>query len=316
MNLLVLRGGALGDFIVTMPALAALRARWPDANIELVGNAVAAQLAVNRGILSRAHSQHESRWSALYADAPLPNTLTSWLARFEAVVSYWPDPDGTLARHFPLRAGQRFLSAPAMPTRGPAAAHYCAALEPLGIGSYEYVYRVAPLAAEQRREGSLELLDVGRGLPTPPYSPIAVHPGSGSQRKNWPEERWIELIGRLNGPILIIVGEAEAARWTNARFQSDPLAQRIRDGTLEIAANLPLEALISRLAECRLFLGHDSGVSHLAAACGIPSILLFGPTDPAIWAPPAADVRVLQRGPNLSAITIDEVEAAIEAIHR
>ena len=73
----------------------------------------------------------------------------------------------------------------------------------------------------------------------------------------------------------------------------------------------PLETLVTHFASCRLFLGHDSGISHLAAACGVPSILLFGPTDPAMWAPPSPRVRVLRRGATLDAISFAEVQEAV-----
>src|ERR1044071_6481045 len=116
-NILVLRGGALGDFIVTLPALALLRQRWPDARIELVGNATAAQLARERELIDVVHSQHEARWSCLFGDASarLPSEFAAWLATFDLVLNYWPDPDGELRRRFPSRSGQVFLGAPAMP---------------------------------------------------------------------------------------------------------------------------------------------------------------------------------------------------------
>ena len=82
-KILVLRGGALGDFIVTLPALARLRQRWPAARIELAGNATAAELARSRGMLDTVHSQHEARWGALFNDAPLPAPFSSWLASFD-----------------------------------------------------------------------------------------------------------------------------------------------------------------------------------------------------------------------------------------
>jgi len=63
--------------------------------------------------------------------------------------------------------------------------------------------------------------------------------------------------------------------------------------------------------ECRLFLGHDSGISHLAAACGVPCVLLFGPTDPATWAPPGPHVHVVRRDPDLTSITVADVLAAL-----
>ena len=60
-----------------------------------------------------------------------------------------------------------------------------------------------------------------------------------------------------------------------------------------VARHLALPHLAAILARCRLFVGHDSGISHLAAAVGAPSLLLFGPTDPAVWAPANPQVRVL-----------------------
>jgi ADP-heptose:LPS heptosyltransferase len=60
-----------------------------------------------------------------------------------------------------------------------------------------------------------------------------------------------------------------------------------------------------------LYLGHDSGVTHLAAAASrdLPVIALFGPTDPKVWAPPREGVQVMRRSAFVSDITIDEVHA-------
>ena len=294
MRILVLRGGALGDFLVTLPALGLLRARWPGARIELVGHARAAGLGVSGGCLDAVHSQHEARWSALFsaAAAELPPALHVWLAEFDLIVNYWPDPDGTLARRFPLRAGQQFLSAPAAPLLAPAARHFCEPLKTLGLSTTDFRSRlrlpagnnVGPSAADHRR-------------------PVAIHPGSGAPRKNWPRGRWTELMARLAEPILLVLGEAEMERWN-----APPSA----DGRhVKVARNLPLPELAAALARCRLFLGHDSGVSHLAAAVGTPCVLLFGPTDPAMWAPPGDHVSVLRRGPDLNTLGVDEVLDAL-----
>jgi ADP-heptose:LPS heptosyltransferase len=281
-KILVLRGGALGDFIVTLPAIAALRERWPAAEIHLAGHATAAQLAVQRGLIDRVHSQHEAKWAALYAEAPLPHEFAHWLDGFDLVVNFWPDPEGTLVRHFKtvLRSHQTLVSASAMPSRAPAAAHYLAALEPRGIMAEQLWH---PLAPNIR----------------PDHAPIAIHPGSGSRTKNWPADRWRALIAELPRRVVLITGPAESAEW------------KIESPNVRLLANAPLEALVAELSACRLFLGHDSGVSHLAAACGVPSILLFGPTDPAMWAPPAPHVTVLRRGNDLNAITVADVLAAV-----
>ncbi|WP_414663113.1 glycosyltransferase family 9 protein [Horticoccus sp. 23ND18S-11] len=288
-RILVLRGGALGDFIVTLPALALLRQRWPDAQIELAGNATAAQLARVRGLLDGVHSQHEARWAALYGPDDLPAAFAAWLAEFDLVVNYWPDPDRTLARHFPRRTGQTFLSASALPAQSPAAAHYCEPLRALGLATRDSFFRLAPLAAES--------------ISTPPTlaDTLVVHPGSGSPRKNWPIARWQALLACLPAPVAIVLGEAEMETWSDATVGQQATTWR----------NLPLETLVARFAACRLFIGHDSGISHLAAAAGAKCVLLFGPTDPACWAPPTPEVEVLHSTAGLMALTRETVQQAV-----
>jgi heptosyltransferase III len=293
-KILVLRGGALGDFIVTLPTLAVLRRRWPDSHVELVGNATAAELGRREGLIDAVHSQHEARWNGLYGTGALPPELARWLAEFDLVVSYWPDPEGEIHARFPLRPGQVFLSGAALPTQAPAAAHYGEALRALGL----------PLATE---DCFYRLRRIVSPDPSAGRAGIAIHPGSGSPRKNWPMARWRSLCQWLReesgAEILVIAGEAESAAKSSAE-----LADFGR-----MANGLPLAELATRLAECRLFLGHDSGVSHLAAACGVPCVLLFGPTDPAMWAPPAPHVRVLWAGAEVDSISLADVRTAVTA---
>jgi ADP-heptose:LPS heptosyltransferase len=285
-RILVLRGGALGDFIVTLPALALLRARWPRARIELAGNATAAALARDRGLIDVVHSQHEARWSRLFSADPLPADFAGWLAGFDLVLNYWPDPERELGRRFPLRSGQTFLTTSALPSAGPASAHYSAPLRALGPGSGAAWYPLTGDTAPAGRDG-----------------PVTIHPGSGSPRKNWPDERWRALLKELPGPVAMILGEAEVERWT----------PWVADNRVEVLAGRPLAELVAHLGRCRLFLGHDSGISHLAAASGAPCVLLFGPTDPAIWAPPAPRVWVVRRGTDLSALSLADVRQAVDA---
>ena len=310
MKILVLRGGALGDFLVTLPALGLLRARWPQARIELVGHARAAELALPGGTLDAVHSQHEARWATLYGREPLPAGLHAWLAAFDLVVNFWPDPDGALAAHFPVRTGQKWVTASALPAVSPAARHYCEVLRPLGLATTDYGARLS-VGKLEIRNAKFETTFADTGAPEPEtqnakprtQNPdcVAIHPGSGSPSKNWPVERWVELAGRLRSrvPLLIVGGEADTAA----------VAALADFG--EVALNLPLPELAGRLAACQQFLGHDSGVSHLAAAVGTPCVLLFGPTDPVMWAPPGEHVQIVRRGPEPSAIPVDAVWAAV-----
>src|SRR5262249_5406296 len=102
---------------------------------------------------------------------------------------------------------------------------------------------------------------------------VAIHPFSGSSRKNWPLERFRELASRLETPV----------RWIAGPEEELPDATRFDD----------LGELPQGLAGARLYIGNDSGITHLAAAAGVPVVALFGPTDPRVWSP-RGNVRVIE----------------------
>ena len=126
---------------------------------------------------------------------------------------------------------------------------------------------------------------------------IILHPGSGSKKKVWPLERFLSLAktlqDRFNSRIHIVLGPAEGSE-TERVFEGmapHPLIQ---------VKGLSLLQLASVIEGCRLFIGNDSGVSHLASALGIPTIALFGPTDPKVWSPRGERVRWFKKNPLLS----------------
>ena len=132
---------------------------------------------------------------------------------------------------------------------------------------------------------------------------LALHPGSGSPRKNWPADRFAALARDLarGAPWLLVHGPADAG----------PAAVlRSVEGAVE-AAHLPLRVLARVLSAAGVHVGNDSGASHLAAAAGAPTLALFGPTDPALWAPVGRRVRVLRGdGGRLEGLAVPEVAAA------
>ncbi len=126
---------------------------------------------------------------------------------------------------------------------------------------------------------------------------VALAPGSGSPSKNWPLSSWTSLSKELVGhgrPVAWIVGPAECDMQVPAGIAS--------------WRSLPLPALAGRLARAALYIGNDSGVSHLAAAAGCPCLVLFGRTDPDVWAPRGARVKRGQGG-SLRAISVEDVLA-------
>ena len=103
-----------------------------------------------------------------------------------------------------------------------------------------------------------------------------VHPFSGSASKNWPLERFRSVAAALESAGVPV-------RWTAGPGEELPAAVRFDD----------LGRLAQWLARARVFIGNDSGIAHLAAACGVPVLALFGPSDPRVWAPRGECVCVL-----------------------
>ena len=132
----------------------------------------------------------------------------------------------------------------------------------------------------------------GIGIPTiecerrPRGDFAVIHPFSGSPRKNWPLERFREVAARLGLPVRWCAGPEEAID-DAVRFEN-------------------LYELACSLASARVYIGNDSGITHLAAAVGTPVVAIFGPTDPGVWAPRGERVSVLS-GDRLEEITADEV---------
>ncbi|HKB89917.1 MAG TPA: glycosyltransferase family 9 protein [Opitutaceae bacterium] len=313
MRILVLRGGAIGDFIVTLPALGLLRRQWPSAHIACIGNPRAAELALGRYYLDAVYSQHDAKWAALYGDTALSAPLQEFFGSFDLVINYWPDPDNTLAHHMtqlgfgpPRTASKIFLSISALATKAPAARHYAEPLSQLGLIADDFVAKLYLKNDDIASADSILAKIAVRGRPL-----VAFHPGSGSVRKNWPVERWEQLIRQMHAStsthLLLIGGEADAAV---LRTLSDTLT----DSPFSVLDNLPLPSLAAVLQRCHLFIGHDSGISHIASAVGTRSLLMFGPTDSAIWAPRGAAVTVIQRGSTLEAIDVDDVLCTAKAV--
>jgi len=285
-RILVIRGGAIGDFILTLPALKALRDAHPHANIEILGYKHIAVLAENRFYAQAVRSIEYGPLSTFFGkDAELPSELATYFANFDLIVSYLYDPDGIFESNLRRCGVELLVRGPAKIDKGEHAARQLARpMQELGLAVTDLAAKVYP-STEDRQRGQEFLRDLPRPL-------VVFHPGSGSKRKNWPLENWIDVGNRLlglddfQGSLIIVSGEADEDR--TRRLRAIWKNERVR-----FARNIPLPELAA-LFETAIFVGHDSGISQLAAAAGANCILLFGPTNPEIWAPKNEKVQVIQ----------------------
>jgi heptosyltransferase III len=304
-RILVIRGGAIGDFILTLPGLRTLRQACPHAHIDILGYRHIAALAENRFYAQAVRSIEYGPLSGFFAkNSELPAELADYFASFDLIISYLYDPDCIFKNNLRRCGVEHLLCGPAkiVKTGGHAARQLARPIEELGIRVVDLTEKI--FLSEEDRQFGREFLQ------TPSRPIIAIHPGSGSKEKTWPLQNWIDLFSTEHSHIkkryslIVVSGEADKAQTTR-------LEHTWKDQEVRFAKNLPLPHLAAVL-EHSLFVGHDSGISHLAAAADANCILLFGPTDPNFWAPRNENVEVL-RAPTgrVNDLEIAVVQAAL-----
>ena len=294
-RVLVIRGGAIGDFILTLPAIRLLRENLAACHLEVLGYPGIADLALTAGLADAVRSLGHREMAPLFAPgAPVSDDVAAYLRSFNLVVSYLFDPDGHFRGNLERLGVKTLIECPhrIQPGQGPAAAQLARPLERLALFLDDPAPRFPDLTA------SLDPDSDSAALP----ADFLLHPGSGSSTKTWPLDRWTQVLETLSARtpnrqplrLILITGEAEQER---GLLDATP---RLATSSLVLTPwhQIPLTALVPLLQQQARqgarFLGHDSGISHLAAACGLPCTLLFAPTDPALWAPQNPGVQVIQ----------------------
>ncbi len=260
MRRLLIRPGAIGDCILSLPALESLRASYLEVwvaaqNVPLIRFADRVRAISATGL----------DWLGL-PDREPPLPVLNALRSFDSIVS-WYGANRPEFRAAVAQLGLPFQFLPALPGEGTMhAADY-------------YLEQVA--AAPEPAVPRLDCPRWDGGF-------AVIHPFSGSAKKNWPLEKYGELAERLRPrmPVKWCAGPAEP-------FEG---AVRIEN----------LYELACWLAGARVYIGNDSGITHLAAAAGAPVVAVFVRTDPAVWAPRGERVRIVTSG------ELEDVLAAVE----
>jgi hypothetical protein len=251
---LVIRPGAIGDLILSLPAVESLRSQYLEVwvrtpNVPLVRFA------------DRVRSIDSTGLDLLGVAAP-PAALLDELRGFDSIVS-WYGANRPEFRGLTQSLGLPCVFLPALPPDD-ATVH----------ATDFYLGQVREWCEIQGDAIPRIPCQVARG------NFAAIHPFSGSARKNWPLEKFRQVAHGLERIMPV--------RWC-AGPEDPPLAGAVRiDDLYDLAC---------WLASARLYIGNDSGVTHLAAAVGTPVLALFGPTGPAVWAPRGPNVRVGQFTP-------------------
>ncbi len=290
-KILIIHQGALGDFICCLPALACLRRAFPDAHLTLMGYPRVLEVVRNRYYADAIVSVDRADIALLYQGGhEYPPSLRDFLRRFQLIgaVSSNRNP---FAENLRKISRGRVVVIPPFPPQGKAfhmVDHLLSLPRGLGVPVHTDRPRLY-LQNRDREKGEAFLKD--RGI-EPDALLIAIHPGSGSRAKTWPPERFLELAETL------VADHQAKMLWIMGPGEEDTKEEFLRTHGSKgpvILDGLSLPHVGAILERCSVFIGNDSGITHMAAALGVPVVAIFGPSDPIRWGPRGGEVSLIRR---------------------
>lgn len=290
-SLLIVHPGALGDLVCIFPIIAVLRGHFRPVAMLCQGHL--GKLAAAERLVD-AWFPIEAAWVAsLFTGTPAAEARQA-LAPFSHILVF--SKSEILASSLQHATAARIGQVPPRPSTGRRLHVAEHALS--HIREYDWIPEAA---VEAMRSAVLPIDRPPRVVAWQPGSKtILLHPGAGSLRKRWPLAGFIELAARIKACHLnpeFVIGPAEQDLLPGLERQG-AIVRRPADGL----------HLLNLFRSAAAYVGNDSGASHLAAWTGLPSVVIFGPTDPARWRPLGSAVEIVQ--PPLECVPCFEVEAA------
>jgi len=293
-RVLIIFPGALGDLVLLAPAMAAIARAHRDADLELMARYELAEFAVGRLGIARAHSIDRREVTLLFRESEDGDEAQPFFNAFERIYCFFNAEDPNFSKRLAKCC-----------TRGEVTFHR---FRPHSHEHVAVAYLKEVFGHEAKLPApSISLLSEDKnaaehatsGLVEPGRF-VAIFPGSGSPRKNWPIQKYVALADSLNDTsrALFILGPAEEA-----------VAKLLRARGHDFVAGQLLGTVAAIAQMAAAFVGNDSGVSHLANIAGARGIVLFGPTDPGRWCP-LGNVTIL-RGDPIDRIEVQEVIRAL-----
>lgn len=308
-SVLLLRLGGLGDLLAVLPAVRLLGSLFPEAKLTLACREEYGILFHRSGLVHSLESVEGARMAGLFASAgEKAESSDAWLSGFDSVLGWFQGSGGDELQAAASRARvpARFLSYE--PLQGLAIGRWffeetARLVDPGGRARAFEGFTGLPIDAETRKWGA----DLAASAGLDPRKPFVVmHPGTGSRRKRWPFHSFLEVAGRLSGretPGVLVTGEAED--YVEAALDAATIPSGW--GRLSCPA---LPALAGLLARSALYLGNDSGITHLAASCGTKVLALFLKEFETAWTP-AGRATVIS-GESIEDISTEEVIQAVD----
>lgn len=290
-TIVIVHPGSLGDVLLAVPAIRRLRQRFPGHAVVLIARAEVSRFLSECRVIDDWLSLEEQAAAGIFSGRRfIPSELQSWLGQCDLAVAWLEDKDGALGVLFQdMGVARVHIQSPFSPRLH--ARHQCDRLlevlgETVGETPLEGTVRVPSHLLVQGQD-ILDAMRISRDQPL-----VLVHPGSGSTHKCLEPRQMALLIERFQQAEMrpfVLEGPADQ--------DAVEQALRVMNQPPLVLRDLSLSQLAGVLAQITLYIGHDSGVTHLSALLGIRTIAVFGPTDHHRWAPQGSHVTILRGGP-------------------
>lgn len=272
--------------MLSLPFLAAVPGHFKARSLSLVGNQTVLELLADQPFVDSVQDQNQADWAWLYLNPPRVSArLADYVRSHRAGVVLAGNPSDPAAAGMRRLGLEPVLIAPSRPPQGRAVHLTDHMFVVTGIKPATGQVLLRPTQESLAKARSLLK---AKGLENRPW--LALHPGSGARKKNWPVENWLALAREIENEMgltcLFILGPAETEL-------TGVISQGKAGFKPRLIGDMTLSVLAALLSLGQGYAGHDSGVTHLAACLGRPTVAVFGPTDPALWAPRGPRVSVL-----------------------
>jgi heptosyltransferase-3 len=294
MNIVVIRTEALGDSLLTLPILVALRKKYHHPHITFVGHPAVMPLAKAWAIADEVYDCDKSLKKELYSAKGIRNTKWRTLLQKADLVITWNYIGGLDAKKTLELLRQNLRKA----TTGDVICESTVPLfeyENVSMHLVEFLAETAGLPPMKPQDIVLPYTGPDAlQLDTPP---IALHPGSSVETRRWPVASFAALIDELlhrGYPVLVLTGPSEAKL---AQTLPRQLSVKPQPASFSILPKAPLLEVAARLKQCGCYIGHDTGPTHLAALLQIPTLALYAKSHRTPLSPLGPTVEMIQDMP-------------------
>jgi heptosyltransferase III len=302
MNILLIQLKRIGDLILTTPAIAALRERFPEATLSLVVSPAVEGLlpaisGVDKVFVVRGKADDALDWIALawgkfdYCLDFTRNDRSSFLTLLSQARKRITSDHPNLRTKIRARSYNEFVESPVRFLH--TVDYHLGLLKPLGINGASRAIRLdLPDTNVEKADQLLRAAQAGDEF-------VILHPGSARAEKFWEADRWAQLIDHCvqeHEMKCVLTG----GRSPMERTQIATIKSAARSEVIDLSGKTDLLTLAAVVRRARLLITVDSAPMHFASAWGTPQVVLFGPTNPFHWHPRSESAVVLLgelRGP-------------------